>query len=226
MEFYHVLNRGVDKRVIFNDSRDYARFVHDLYEFNTTERADPNLGRDFGMMDIGCPSFTKRHGERLVDIHFFCLMPNHYHLLLSPVMENGISLFMKKMNMGYAKYFNERNERSGSLFQGKYKSVHVTSDAHFLYLPFYIHLNPLDMSEPSWRKQRVKDHEKTFEYLHKYRWSSHLDYLGTANFPSVSNRSFFTKYYQESGGYKKVFEKFVLKFDSTVLSRLEDTMLE
>lgn len=223
MEFFHVLNRGVDKRRIFNDTRDYARFVHDLYEFNSTERVEPNNGRFASMMDIRRPSFSERRGERLVDIHFFCLMPNHYHLLLSPCVEGGISLFMKKINMGYAKYFNERNERSGSLFQGKYKSIHITSDAHFLYLPFYIHLNPLDMHVPTWREQKISSQDKALAYLEKYRWSSHLDYLGIQNFPSVTNRTFFLGMFKGAEGYTNKFMKYVRQLD---VSSVSDVSLE
>jgi putative transposase len=222
-EFYHVLNRGVDKRKIFNDSRDYARFVHDLYEFNSTERVSPNNGRVASMMDIRRPSFTGREGERLVDIHFFCLMPNHYHLLLSPCVEGGISLFMKKVNMGYAKYFNERNERSGSLFQGKYKSIHITSDAHFLYLPFYIHLNPFDMYAPEWRTHKIPSLDTATTFLEKYRWSSHLDYLGNDNFPSVTNRTFFLDMFNGTEGYTTKFLKYLSQLD---ISEVSDVSLE
>ena len=225
MEFYHVLNRGVEKRNIFMDDRDRARFIHDLYEFNSTERADPNFGRTSTskMMDIGCPSFDERYGDPLVMVHFFCLMPNHYHLMISPLVEHGIPLFMKKLNMGYAKYFNERYQRSGSLFQGKYKSVHLTEDSHFLYLPYYIHLNPLDMHTPSWRDGVLKDPTKALAYLNAYRWSSHLDYLGTKNFPSVTDRSFFAKQFGGTGGYVKSFTKYVRSFS---LSELVGTTLE
>jgi len=116
------------------------------------------------------------------------MMSNHYHLLLSPVVENGISLFMKKLNGGYAKYFNEKYERSGALFQGKYKSVHIDNDRHFLFIPYYIHFNPLDLKYPEWRNRDIKDLNGAIEYLKDYRWSSHLDYLGIKNFPSVTQR--------------------------------------
>lgn len=220
MDFYHVLNRGVDKRKIFNDTQDYARFVHDLYEFNSTERVTPNNGRAASMMDIRRPSFSKREGDQLVTIHFFCLMPNHYHLLLSPCIEGGISLFMKKLNMGYAKYFNERNERSGSLFQGKYKSIQVTTDAHFLYLPFYIHLNPLDMHTPSWREQKISNKDKALAYLEKYRWSSHLDYLGINNFSSVTDRTFFLDMFNGSQGYTNKFMKYMQHLDIATVNEV------
>ena len=112
-------------------------------------------------------------------------MNNHYHLFVSERIEGGISLFMRKLNMGYAKYFNEKYDRSGALWQGKHRRVLIERDAHFLHIPFYIHLNPLDYSNPEWRKGEVKDMRDALESLLVYRWSSHLDYLGVHNFPSV-----------------------------------------
>ena len=209
-EFFHVLNRGVEKRKIFLDSRDYARFIHDLYTFNIQGRSDTNHRRNTKMTDIGCPSLD---GEQLVQIHFFCLMPNHYHLMLSPLVEGGVSLFMKKINMGYAKYFNERYERSGALFQGKYKSIHITSDAHFMYLPFYIHLNPLDLTTPKWREGAIPSLEHVEELLSKYKWSSHLDYSGKNNFGSVTDRTFFLNYFGGTAGYTKAFQSYLKKFN-------------
>lgn len=202
-DFYHVLNRGVDKRKVFLSNSDRARFVHDLWEFNDSAHAF-NSGRKFpnnaSMIDVGRQSLRRK----LVRIHFFCLMPNHYHLMLSPVAENGISLFMKKLNGGYAKYFNEKYApRTGALWQGKYKSVPVETDRHFLYLPYYIHFNPLDLFAPEWRKQCIASPKKAMDFLATYRWSSHLDYLGEKNFPSVTDRKFFLEHFGGEKGYAR-----------------------
>ena len=198
MEFYHVLNRGVDKRKIFMDDKDHFRFIHDLFEFNDVNPSDHagyysrKLKTQFADVDVGRQQIGKKKDrtprQLLVKIHCFAMMSNHYHLLLSPVVENGISLFMKKLNGGYAKYFNEKYERSGALFQGKYKSVHIDNDRHFLFIPYYIHFNPLDLKYPEWRNRDIKDLNGAIEYLKDYRWSSHLDYLGIKNFPSVTQR--------------------------------------
>lgn len=177
MEFWHLIGRGVDKRDVVLDDHDRLRFIHDLYVFN-----DLNPTPNFVV--AGRHDDTRKR-ERLVDIHVFCLMNNHYHLLVSERIEGGISLFMRKLNMGYTKYFNEKYDRSGALWQGKYRKVLIERDAHFLYIPFYIHLNPLDYSNPEWRNGEVKDANKALKTLLKYRWSSHLDYLGIHNFPSV-----------------------------------------
>lgn len=214
MEFYHLLNRGVDKREVFLDDQDRMRFVHNLFEFNDIAPATAHQDRKFSnvkMSDIGCRTFgdegcnERKERELLVQLHAFCLMSNHYHLLVSPLVEDGVSKFMKKLNMGYAKYFNERYERSGALWQGKYKSVPIETDAHFLYIPFYIHFNPLDLtSHKKWREQNISDKQKAAEHLKKYRWSSHLDYLGIKNFPSLTQRDELAEIFKESGGYKKL----------------------
>jgi putative transposase len=208
MELYHVLNRGVDKRKIFLNDRDYFRFVHNLFEFNNQNPATANNYYFSQSSDIGCPKIGKRLLNRkprklLVNIHAFCLMPNHYHLLLSSKIEDGIPKFMKKINMGYAKYFNEKNKRVGALFQGKYKSIHVSNDSHFLYIPYYIHLNPLDLIFPEWRTGGVKNTKKAIDYLKQYRWSSYLDYLGIKNFPSLTHRDFLQGSFGDKNKYKK-----------------------
>jgi len=199
MELWHVLNRGVDGRDIFLDSQDYARFVHNLYEFNDANPA-VNLARLFdpsGMRDFVNPSFRKER-ERLVDIHGWVLLKNHYHLLLSARVEGGISLFLRKINVGYANYFNERYERKGTLFQGRTKKILITKQAHFLYILHYLHLNPLDYlpGAQEWRvrsKNGIRNVKEVLDFLDSYRWSSYLDYAGKRNFPSILVTSFFKK---------------------------------
>lgn len=177
MEFFHVINRGIDNRLIALDDKDRLRFVHSLFELNDVMLVDPNHRlRDFDPM---------RKRETLVAIHAWCLMPNHYHLLLSESVEDGISRFMKKMNMGYAKYFNQRHQRMGALWQGKAKMIKIKRDENFHLVPKFIHLNPLDMSAPNWRRGKVSDPKSVVDKLRAYRWSSHLDYAGESNFPSI-----------------------------------------
>ncbi len=197
MELWHALNRGVDGRNLFLDSQDYARFVHNLYEFNDAAPAD-NLSRLFdpsSMRDFVNPSFRKRR-QLLVDIHGWVLMKNHYHLLLSERVAGGISLFLRKLNVGYANYFNERYERKGTLFQGRTKKILIEHQSHFLYILHYIHLNPLDYlrGAQEWRirsKSDIQSVSDALDYLDSYRWSSYLDYTGKKNFPSILTTSLF-----------------------------------
>ncbi len=203
MEFIHVLNRGVDKRKIFLDTQDYFRFVHDLFEFNDQQRVNTTFYAFKKSNDIASRNIENRHRKLLVFVHAFCLMPNHFHLLLSPLVEDGITRFMKKLDMGYAKYFNEKYERKGALFEGRYKSVLVTKESHFIHLPFYIHLNPLDLITPEWRNGEIINPKKSRKFLESYRWSSFLDYIGIKNFPSVTQRDFLSKYFCGTRNYKK-----------------------
>ena len=195
MEFWHLIGRGVDKRDVVLDDKDRVRFIHNLYVFN-----DLNPTPNFILP--GRHESTRRR-DLLVDIHAFCLMSNHYHLLVTERVEGGISLFMRKLNMGYTKYFNEKYERSGALWQGKYRKVLIERDAHFLYVPFYIHLNPLDYIAPEWRRGEVKDARKALKSLLEYRWSSHLDYLGIRNFPSIIRMNVLSPILGTRGQYER-----------------------
>jgi len=191
MELYHVLNRGVEKRDLFMNTGDYARFVHDLYEFNDSKPAH-NAGRTFNtssMIDLRDQSLER---SRIVDIHGWCLMKNHYHLLLSELVEGGLTLFIRKLNVGYANYFNEKYTRIGTLFQGRTKRIRITSDPHFLHILHYIHLNPLDFvsTAKGWRSGRVENSRAARTQLERYRWSSYQDYSGKKNFPSILTMDF------------------------------------
>ncbi len=202
MELYHALNRGVEKRKLFMDEKDRVRFVHNLYEFNDVAPASEFTGyRDLRNSDI-------RTREKIVDIHGWCIMGNHYHLLLSERRDGGMSLFLRKLNVGYANYFNERYKRAGTLFQGRTKKIHVNSDAYFLHILHYIHLNPLDfLSEAkSWRTLEIEDSKKALAHLEKYRWSSYLDYCGKKNFPSVITKELFRDVF---GNYRKTITSYL-----------------
>lgn len=203
----HVLNRGVDKRDIFIDDQDRLRFIHDLFEFNDEANATNNY-YSFQKLNVIARRYIehnrppeKNPRKLLVAVHAFCVMQNHYHLLLNEYNEKGITRFIKKLNMGYARYFNEKYQRSGALFQGRYKSVPVVTDRHFIYLPYYIHLNPLDLYYPEWRQRTLPNTQNAINFLKTYRWSSHLDYMGIKNFPSITQREFLNDYFQGSQKY-------------------------
>lgn len=223
MEIFHVLNRGVDKRKIFLSDSDYFRFVHDLYEFNDKNIVNTTF-KSFcvnkELNDIASRTSDKKQRELLVDVHAFCLMPNHYHLLLTERVDGGISKFMKKVNMGYAKYFNQKYDRRGTLFEGRYKSILVENDAHFIHLPYYIHLNPLDLIMPEWRKNKIYDYKKAIQFLENYRWSSFIDYSGGKNFPSVISKKLLMDFFEREGRFKLNIQKFIQDMDLNNLKKL------
>ena len=193
-EIFHVLNRGVDNREIFLDEEDYFRFIHNLFEFNDLS---PVFNLSYYLNRLQYIDFVNQYIKKprklIVEILAFCLMPNHFHLLLRQRGEGGLTKFMRKIGVGYANYFNQKYKRSGTLFQGRYKLVLVSSESHFVHLPYYIHFNPLDLTMPEWRKGEIQNYQKAVEILNSFRWSSHLDYIGKKNFPSVTQREFLLK---------------------------------
>ncbi len=195
-QIYHIYNRGVEKREIFSEDKDRFRFIHDLFEFNDKMPA----GR---FSEVQPPKVLEvRNRNLMVEILAFCLMPNHFHLLLREKTENGIVGFMQKLGTGYAMYFNQKYQRVGSLFQGRFKAVLIDKENHFLYLPYYIHANPLDLIVPQWKDKRIEDLPKAIHYLENYRWSSYLDYIGRDNFPSIISKSFLEEVWGGQGRHK------------------------
>lgn len=172
-EFYHIYNRGTEKRTIFMSRSDQDRFLALLYLANQSSPADLKLqGRT--LLEI----VEQRTSAPLIEIVAYCLMPNHFHLLIRELEEGGISKFMQKITTGYTMYFNKKNERSGALFQGKFKATHVADDRYLRYLISYIHLNPIKLIEPKWKETGIMDKAHAEKYLETYMPSSYLDYLG------------------------------------------------
>ncbi len=207
-EIYHVYNRGVEKRNIFLNDQDRFRFIHNLFEFNDEAPAANNYYKisKIQSYEVSLRKFKNKERQPrklLVEIMAFCLMPNHFHLMVRQKSGNGITEFMRKLGTGYTNYFNKKYERVGALFQGKFKSVLISENSHFIHLPYYIHFNPLDLIAPEWRNREIKDLNKAIQFLENYRWSSYPDYIGKKNFPSVTQRDFLLKFFEGSTEYKK-----------------------
>jgi putative transposase len=181
MEFYHVMNCGVDKRNIVLDDADRRRFVRNLFEMNDSNPVF-NTSRRFAIVEP-----VRHERDPLVQIHGWCLMNNHYHLLISELQENGVPRFLQKINMGYSKYFNEKYDRSGALFQGKTKKVLIDDESHYLYILLYIHFNPLDYlaGARDWRVKEIPSILGAKKLLSEYQWCSYRDYLGIGKYSAV-----------------------------------------
>jgi REP element-mobilizing transposase RayT len=136
-EFYHVYNRGVDKRIIFNDESDLNRFFKSMVEFNTVSPVGSLYENSFRQLG----GSTAKPEDRLVNMIAYCLNPNHYHLILEQIKDGGISEFMKRLSGGYTWYFNNKYRRSGALFQGRFKSIHIDSNEYLLHVSVYVNLN-------------------------------------------------------------------------------------
>ena len=191
---YHIYNRGVEKRRIFVDDRDRWRFVQGLFLFND-ERAKANLLWRIERENAGRINFRilrefmeKNEADRkpLVRIIADCLMPNHFHLILEELADNGISKFMHKLGTGFAMYFNKRYERVGSLFQGRFKAVHVDNDAYLKNLLVYVNvINPAELIEPNFKEEGLKDIESVMSFTKNFVWSTNQEYLGLRDSPIV-----------------------------------------
>jgi putative transposase len=164
-EYYHVFNRGVEKRKIFLDEDDYSYFVHILDIFN-----DKLPAHNTRYYYRSRTSIERR--DRIVELISYSLLPNHFHLLVKQIDDNGISNFLQKIGVGYTHYFNKKYKRTGVLFQGKSKSRHVNTDRYLNYLKMYIELNPLDLFEPNWKEKGIMDKRKAHEFLSNYKWKS------------------------------------------------------
>lgn len=152
---------------------DRDRFLALLYFANQDGPADLKL-QGLTLSEI----IEERGDTQLVEISAYCLMPNHFHLLIRELEEGGISKFMQKLTTGYTMYFNKWHERNGALFQGTFKATHVADDRYLRYLISYIHLNPIKLIEPKWKEVGIIDRTRAEQYLESYAPSSYLDYRG------------------------------------------------
>ena len=184
-EYYHIYNRGVDKRNIFSDKSDLKRFLQSMKEFNTKDPIGSLYEKSFVKEKLGGSS------SKLVQFIAYCLNPNHYHFILTPLVEKGIEKFMQRLGTGYTMYFNERNKRSGSLFQGKFKSKHINSNEYLLQASSYVNLNNYD------KKGTIK------KSLNASSW---LEYIQSNNV-SFCEKSIVLGQFES----KKEYEKFALE---------------
>jgi len=139
-EYYHIYNRGIDKREIFNESQDLNRFLQSMIEFNTIDPIGSIFENSF-RKEKSLGSLTSKRDKPLIDIVCFCINPNHFHFILTPIVDKGIEKFMHRLGTGYTKFFNGKYLRSGALFQGTFKSIHINSNEYLLHVSAYINLN-------------------------------------------------------------------------------------
>ncbi len=171
-EYYHVYNRGIDKRVIYKSNKDYERFMILLYFANSqnTFRIDDILNRYNRVFD---DIMVLNKGDSLVSVGAWCLMPNHFHLLIRQDVDGGITKFMRKLGVGYSMFFNIKYERKGALFGGLFKSKLVGNDDNYMRQLFaYIHINPLEIKFPKWKEQISASSLDMKKFLESYKYSS------------------------------------------------------
>lgn len=162
-EFYHIYNRGVDKRIIFNDNKDIERFSQSMVEFNVLEPVGSLYENSFRKLG----GRTAKLEKKLVNIIAYCLNSNHFHFILEQVSDGGISEFMKRLGGGYTWYFNNKNKRTGSLFQGKFKSIHIDTNEYLLHISAYVNLNDRVHKLTSENSKFVNSRSSWGEYVGK-----------------------------------------------------------
>jgi len=193
-EYYHCFSRGTEKRKIFLSNKDYERFIALLFICNNKEKVHLSNYSSKNRQNI----FNIKRDETLVDIGVYCLMSNHFHLLLHEKEEGGISTFMQKLMTAYTMYFNTKYKRSGALFSGRFKAEHADTDNYLKYLFSYIHLNPVKLIQRDWKDNGIKNITKAKKFSEEYVFSSYLDYLEEDRPQKVIlNKSAFPKYFED-----------------------------
>ena len=170
--FYHIFNRGNGKMNIFRDEEDFNLFLLRLEEnlfpvLNNGNAEDRHLQKK--KIQEKFPNRYIRQGlpANSFTIISYCLMPNHYHILIQQNSDVSISKLISNVCTSYSKYFNKKYNNVGSIFQGRFRSILVDNDNYLLWLSAYIHQNPVVAS--------------IVRNLNDYKYSSHLDYLGVRN---------------------------------------------
>lgn len=179
-EVYHIYNRGAGKQNIFLEPGDYLRFQALLYAANSTKHTRlSSLFADYARQKKPfIHVFGEERSDPLVQILAYCLMPNHFHLMVRLLSGEGIVTFMRRAMSAFSSHHNAKYDHSGTLFQGRYKSRHVNDDAYLQWLFIYIHSNPISLVEPDWKDGKVADVAGAERFLDEYRYSSFMDYRG------------------------------------------------
>lgn len=160
--YYHIYNRGVEKRTVFLDDADYKTFLGYLRLYLVDQNL-PGVSRKARPLSKPIKNYAGN-----IFLLAYCLMPNHFHLFVRQSEIDGINHFMRSLMSEYVRYFNKKYDRVGSLFQGPYKAVKIITEEQWIYLSKYIHRNPLDL--PAFRESPGR--------LIDYTYSSYTNYLG------------------------------------------------
>ncbi len=195
-EYYHVYNRGNSKQIIFIDEQDHRMFQQLLYLMNMEKRITSR--------EADSASYSHPRDKQLVHIGAYCIMPNHFHILLTQKAEKGISKFMLKISTAYAMYFNKKYKRTGGLYEGAFKSKHIIDDRYLKYLYSYIHLNPLKLHSSTWKEDIRSGKIIPFSAVSAYTFSS-VGYYLERDLPEnkILETSSFPGYFKNKEDFKK-----------------------
>lgn len=190
-EVYHVFNRGINRQPTFTNKREYKR-AETTISFYRFLKPPVSLSKFLKLEQIKQNEILDllQQSNKLVEIFCYCLMPNHFHLLLKQLEDKGISRFLSNLQNSYTKYFNTKHERDGSLFLDQFKAVRVETDEQLVHLSRYIHLNP----HTGYVIESLED-------LEEYPWSSFPNYLEKKG--KFVNVKFILDFFKSFKEYKK-----------------------
>lgn len=213
-DIIHVILRGVGGNLLFENINDYYRGIFSIYEFNNLKAVNikdrriainrfKNKKKTRGPTSGHLALADSR--ERMVDLLVFCLMPNHIHLLIKQIRDNGTTEFMRKVGTGYGGYMIRKYNRKGHIFQRSFEAVKIKTEEQLKIVFAYIHANPVSLIYKDWKSIKIekKDFGKIAEFLENYKWSSYSDYTGVKNFPSVTQREFISELFGGENNCKK-----------------------
>ncbi|MDP2668450.1 MAG: transposase [bacterium] len=199
-EFYHVYSHAIGGLDLFKSDSDYKRFLSTLFLANGT-RDIPRLDRSDDLNLVwGLRDAKINIGDSLVDVIGFCLMSNHFHILLREKKDGNISIFMHRILVSFAKYFNLKHERRGHVFERTFDAKHLQDDNYIMRALAYIHLNTKDLK--GWKKKEAK-----------YPWSSFQDYVGENRWGNLLKTNFAMDYFDSNKNELKRFIESARKDD-------------
>lgn len=227
----HIVSRAVEGIKIFGNEEDCYRFIFHFWAANYGKR-NPNIrGRDIIKAGQALLTGEEIPSKFLIEEHpplvyllDFSLVINHYHLYLTPNIENSVPSFIKRLNNGFSKYFNLKHDRKGTLFGDRYKSILVGTEFQSDAVSRYVSIiNPLDVFQPDWREKGLRDWEESFKFLENYQFSSFPDKIGKRNSLILAPKEILERYsilYKDREECRKFVEEF-LRQKSSPLSLLE-----
>ncbi|MCI0563425.1 MAG: transposase [Nitrososphaera sp.] len=175
-EWYHCYTRTIDKSRPFEEQSHVERFLETLYLANDSAPIPriPTLHDQYSHSDI----FSLPREQCLVAIGGYCIMPTHYHILLQPLTDSGVTDFMHKLGTSFTRSYNGQHKRVGNLFVKPFRSKHVSDDSYLHRVSQYIHLNPIELFEPRWKQGVVTSYTTIEQRLLSYPYNSLLEYHG------------------------------------------------
>ncbi|MGB3921765.1 MAG: transposase [Minisyncoccia bacterium] len=202
-EHYHICNRGTRKQAIFHAIGDYVRFLFLILYFQSPV-VFSNIGRHANwfvkhrVFNINVEDRKEVVYKRRVELVAFCLMPNHFHLLVKEIEDGGIASYMQRVLNSYTKYYNRKYQKSGHLFQGPYRAIHVKTNEQLLYLSTYIHRNPRELA--GWKNKEDQ-----------YVWSSYQDFIKDNRWDELIQPGIIDEQFKNKDGYQKFVESSTAK---------------